>query len=40
MQLAYGYATTANSSWGFNMTKIIEKLNIIKKIINNFLKVH
>ena len=31
MQLAYGYGTMANSSWGPNMTKRKEKLNIIKK---------
>ena len=38
MQLEYGNGTTSNSSWGPNMTKWKEKLNIIKNIINNFLR--
>ena len=38
VQLAYGYGITVISSWGTNMTKRKEKLNIIKKnVIKNFL---
>ena len=39
MQLAYGYGTTANSSWAPNMTKRNEKLNMIKKTKQNVFQI-
>lgn len=39
MQLAYGYGTTANSSWAPNMTERNKKLNMIKKTKQNVFQI-